>query len=46
MSGAHDLQLLPMPILHHYVMDDLYFEGACFVMGELAHLIHRIREDS
>jgi len=28
------------------VMDDLYFAGVYYVMGELAHLIHRIRVDS
>jgi hypothetical protein len=46
MSVAHDRQLLLMQILHHYVMDDLYFVGAYYEMGELAHLIHRIRVDS
>jgi hypothetical protein len=35
-----------MQILHHYVMDDLYFAGVYYEMGELAHLIHRIRVDS
>jgi hypothetical protein len=35
-----------MQKLHHYVMDDPYFVGGYCVMGELAHLIHRIRVDS
>jgi hypothetical protein len=46
MSDARDQLLLLKPILHHYVMDDLYFVGGCFVMGELAHLTRRIRVDS
>jgi hypothetical protein len=32
--------------LHHCVMDDPYYAGVYYVMGELAHLIHRIRVDS
>jgi hypothetical protein len=46
MSGGRDQLLLLKPILHHYVMDDLYFVGGCSVLGELAHLIRRIRVDS
>jgi hypothetical protein len=46
MFAVHDLQLLLTQISHHYVMGDLYYVGECYVMGELAHLIHRIRVDS
>jgi hypothetical protein len=46
MSDARDQLLLLTLKLHHYVMDDLYFVGGCSVMGELAHLTHRIRVDS
>jgi hypothetical protein len=46
MSGVHDRQLLLTLKLHHYVTDDLYFVGEYYEMGELAHLIHRIRVDS
>jgi hypothetical protein len=28
------------------VMDDPCFADGCYVMGEFAHLIHRIRVDS
>jgi hypothetical protein len=46
MSGVHDQRLLLTLKLHHYVTDDLYFVGVYYEMGELAHLIHRIRVDS
>jgi hypothetical protein len=41
-----DLLLLLMLKSHHCVMGDLYYAGECYVMGEFAHLIHRIRVDS
>jgi hypothetical protein len=46
MFGGHDQPLLLRLILHRCVMDGLYFVAEYCVMGELAHLIHRIREDS
>jgi hypothetical protein len=46
MSVVRDQQLLLKLKLHHYGMVDLYFVVGCYVMGELAHLIHRIRVDS
>jgi hypothetical protein len=46
MFAVLDLLLLLMLISHHCVMGDLYYAGECYVMGELAHLIHRIRVDS
>jgi hypothetical protein len=46
MFGVHDQLLLLRLILHRCAMDDLYFVDEYCVMGELAHLIHRIRVDS